>query len=181
MLQSYLSKATGRPSVFDSREDPRPAASGELTTSPSDFTTVRELLPGEAPYQWDGLNTPPVEVGVLWVDVNLDRAPLRSLQLLLSSLCPGIQLERITDLYVTELEQRFQEPFPPVTPDVSIVRSFGWVLTCWHAGDGRDQAYRAVERRWQELGPRDAMTAGDLAAILIDELSERRERTCKIA
>lgn len=166
--------------MFDSREEPKPAAVGGLATNPSDFTTVRELFPGEAPYEWDGLNAPPTDVGVLWVDVNLDRAPLRSLELLLSSLCPGIQLERITDLYVTELAPRLEDLFP-VTPDVSIIRSFDWVLTCWHAEDGREEAYRAVERRWQELGPAGAATAGDLAAILIDELSDRRDRICKIA
>jgi hypothetical protein len=166
--------------MFDSRQDPEPAAPRELATSPSDFTTVKELFPGEAPYDWDGLNAPPVDTGFLWVDVNLDCAPLRSLQLLLSSLCPGIQLERITDLYIAELEPQVEE-FPPVTPDVSVIRAFDWVVTCWHTGDGREEAYREVERRWQELGPGDAVTAGDLAALIVEEVSERRGHTCMVA
>lgn len=167
--------------MFFSREDPNPAAARGLATSPSDFTTVKELLPGEAPYDWDGLNAPPADAGFLWVDVNLERAPLRSLQILLSSLCSGIQLESITDLYIAELEPLVGELLSPVTPDVSVIRSFDWVVTCWHRGDGREEAYGAVERRWQELGPGDAVTAGDLAALLIEEVSERRGHTCMVA
>ena len=165
--------------MFYFRHDPEPAAPRELVTSPSDFTTVKELFPGEAPYDWDGLNAPPLDTGFLWVDVDLQCAPLRSLQLLLSSLCPGIPLEQITDLYISELEPMAGD-FPPVTPDVSVIRSFDWVVTCWHTGDGREEAYRAVENRWRELGPGDAVTAGDLAALLIEELSERRGHTCMV-
>jgi hypothetical protein len=167
--------------MFDSREVRKPTALGELGTHPSDFVTVREFFPGEGPHEWDGLNTPPLGVGVLWVDVALSRAPFRSLQLLLSSLCPGIPLERITDLYIAELEPRIEELFPPVVPDVTVIRSFDWLLTCWHDARDHEETHRAVERRWQELGHEGAVTAGDLASLFIDEVTEARGHTCKVA
>src|SRR5262249_27098591 len=67
--------------------------------SPSDFIDVRELVPGEAPEAWDGLNVPPSGAGILWVDVDLDRANLKDLHEVLPRLCPGISEEEITDLF----------------------------------------------------------------------------------
>jgi hypothetical protein len=167
--------------MFDSREVRKPTAFGELGTNPSDFAIVNEFFPGEAPHEWDGLNTLPLGVGVLWVDVDLSRAPLRSLQLLLSSLCPGIPLERITDFFMVELESRAEELFPAETPDVSVVRSFDWLVTCWHGDGDHEEAHRAVEERWREIGPAGAMTARDLAAIFLDEISDQRGSICQVA
>jgi hypothetical protein len=167
--------------MFDSREVRKTTGIGELGTNPSDFVEVREFFPGEAPDEWDGLNIPPPRVGVLWVDVDLSRAPLRGLQLLLSSLCPGIPLERITDFFIAELEPRVEDLFPPVTPDVSVIRSFDWVVTCWHGDGDHEETHRAVEERWREIGPAGAMTAGDLASIFIDEVTVCRDGTCQVA
>jgi hypothetical protein len=149
--------------------------------SPSDFLDVKVLVPGEAPIEWDGLNTPSADAGVIWVDVDLAQGGLRSLQEILPRLCPGFPAERVTDFFMVDLEGRFDDRPAAMTPDVSIVRSFFWLVTCWHGDATHGGTHRAVEERWRELGPRGASTAGDLASLFIDEITDRRGATCHIA
>ncbi|MGH2957336.1 MAG: hypothetical protein ACRDL6_10115 [Solirubrobacterales bacterium] len=149
-----------------------------------EFITVRELVPGERPAGWDGLNAPPPGTGILWVDVDTDRAELRSVQQILSRLCPGLSEERVTDLFMVELEAGLEDGGCREVPVASVVRSFeGWLITCWHeAGVSRvgaealsDRAaiHAAVEERWRELGAGQARTAGDLASIFFAEVGRR--------
>jgi len=154
----------------------------------AEFITVRELVPGEAPTDWDGLNTPPPGTGILWIDVDPDRAELRSLEQILTGLCPGLIEEQITDLFMVELEARLEEPGRREVPAASVLRSFeGWMVTCWHEAGvnrvgadvigNRAEIHAAVERRWRELGAEQARTAGDLASIFLAEVGRRCRRS----
>jgi hypothetical protein len=153
---------------------------------------VRELVPGEGPADWDGLNTPPPGAGILWVDVDTERAELRSLQQILPRLCPGLSEDRITDLFMVELEARLEDDGRREVPVASVVRSFeGWMVTCWHeAGVSRLDAdgvsdrraiHAAVGERWRELGAEQARTAGDLASIFFAEVGRRCGRMLRRA
>jgi len=153
-----------------------------------EFITVRELVPGEPPADWDGLNTRPPGPGVLWVDVDTATAELGSLQQILPRLCPGLAEERIVDLFMVELEARLEEGDRQEVPVASVLRSFeGWLITCWHeAGVSRVGAdalgdrraiHAVVEERWRELGAEQASTAGDLASIFFGEVARRCRRS----
>jgi hypothetical protein len=148
----------------------------------SDFINAREFSPGEAPEEWDGLNAPTSGAGTLWVDVDLDRADLRSLQQILPRLCPGITEEQITELFWVRLESRLEPNERVCIPAVSVIRSFeGWMVTAWH----RERKIRGVEssvdEQWQALGADGARTAGDLAAIFIETASEHCGYRCRVA
>jgi hypothetical protein len=149
---------------------------------PSDFMVAREFQPGAAPVDWDGLNTRPVGGGVLWVDVDITRADLRTLQQILPRLCPGISEERITDLFMAELEPRVEPDDGSPVPAVSVIRSFeGWMITCWHRERTLRGIEHAVEERWAQLGAEGARSAGDLAALFIEEASNHCGYSCRVA
>ena len=156
------------------------AVAEERRSGAADFLEIRRCLPGEAPTDWDGLNAPPADGGVLWVDIDISRADLRTLQQILPWLCPGISEARITDLFFAELEPQLDPDVPAAA--ISTIRSFeGWLITCWHrqrthrmdAGEGqatdRRGIHGAVEERWQALGAEGARSAGDLASLFFDE------------
>jgi hypothetical protein len=147
----------------------------------SDFISAREFVPGEAPEEWDGLNAPPSGAGILWVDVDIARADLQSLQQILPRLCPGMGEEEITDLFWVGLEPRLEPDRDVRVPAVSVMRSFeGWLVTCWHRERTIRGVEAAVDERWQELGPADARTAGDLAALFIETASQRCGYSCRV-
>jgi hypothetical protein len=167
--------------MFDFQGFRRQTALRESYTRPAGFVVVREFVPGVGGIDWDGLNTPPRSSGPLWVDVDLDRAPLHDLQQLLPKLCPGFAVSRITDFFLAELESRADEFVRYATPDVSVVRSFDWLVTAWHTHAGHSETHREVERRWRELGAAGARTARDLAALFIEEAADHRGVTCQVA
>jgi hypothetical protein len=147
----------------------------------SDFTSAREFVPGEAPEEWDGLNAPPSGAGILWVDVDIARADLQSLQQILPRLCPGMGEEEITDLFWVDLEPRLEDGTGKDAPAVSVIRSFeGWLITAWHRERTIRGVEAAVDERWQELGPVDARTAGDLAALFIETASQHCGYSCRV-
>ena len=166
--------------MFDPRHVRPPAALDEHRTHPSDFLSVREFVPGQGSADWDGLNTPPPGTGVLWVDVDLDRADLRSLEQLLPRLCPGFPVSRITEFFMVGIEAAFDDLPHRVVPDVSVVRSFDWLVTAWHHGEGHGETHRIVEQRWEEIGAAGAMTARDLAALFLEEVSDQRGSVCQL-
>jgi Mg2+ and Co2+ transporter CorA len=178
------------------------SGSGNGTSHPSEFIRVMEMVPGEAPREWDGLNAPSTN-GVLWVDIDILNADLRTLLEVLPRLCPGISEERITDLFLVDLAPKVESDDDGQVRAVSavqvkaketcgtrelhgrskagalsfqlveIVSNEHWLVTCWH----RERIHCGVDEDAAAGEVPDHRSVDAAVAARWQELGPARART----